>query len=210
MSPLLMALLGVMLLPLFLATWRASLFGLACQGFLIAGIAVVMTPDASSYGHWLTLADLVLVRGVGAPLLLYGVLRSQNAPARNDVIAPNLLSWTFAFGIMLAAFDFAELLVKETGDAQTLVAVATSGILLGLLVLATQSGAFSQIVGALRVENAIALFALGSKPEHEPLGVRIGQVVIVALTIALYAWYLKTLNARSPSAAGAEIEAPTI
>jgi hydrogenase-4 membrane subunit HyfE len=210
MSPLLMALLGAMLLPLFLATWRASLFGLACQGFLIAGIAVVMTPDASSYGDWLTLADLVLVRGIGAPLLLYGVLRSQNAPARNDVIPPNLLSWTFAFGIMLAAFDFAELLVKETGDARTLVAVATSGIMLGLLVLATQSGAFSQVVGALRVENAIALFALGSKPKHEPLGVRIGQIVIVALTIALYAWYLKTLNVRVPGAPHAEIEAPTI
>lgn len=210
MNSLLMALLGVTLLPLFLATWRASLFGLACQGFLIAGIAVVMTPDASSYGHWLTLADLVLLRGFGAPLLLYGVLRSQNAPARNDVIPPNLLSWTFAFGIMLAAFDFSELLVKQAGDPQTLVAVATSGIMLGLLVLATQSGPFSQVIGALRIENAIALFELGSQPEQEPLGVRFAQVVIVVLTIALYAWYLKTLNARSPSAQHAEIEAPTL
>lgn len=210
MNSLLMALLGVMLLPLFLATWRSSLLGLSFQGFLVAGIAVVMTPDAISYGHWLTLADLVLVRGVGAPLLLYGVLRSQNAPTRNDVIPPNLLSWTFAFGITLAAFDFSELLVKETGDAQTLVAVATSGIMLGLLVLATQSGPFSQVIGALRIENAIALFELGSKPEHEPLGVRFAQVVIVVLTIALYAWYLKTLNARSLSAPHAEIEAPTL
>ena len=39
MSPLLVSLLAVLLIPLFVATWRTSLLGLALQGSLLAAIA---------------------------------------------------------------------------------------------------------------------------------------------------------------------------
>jgi len=200
MSPLLMALLGVLLVPLFVATWRTSLLGLSCQGLLMAWIAYRMAPEPSTASEWLTLADLVLVRGLGAPLALYAVLHAQRAPARNDVIPPNLLSWTFALGIVLVAFNFSAALVPEHGQQQILVAVAATGVMLGFLVLATQSGPFSQMIGALRIENAIALFELGGERHHEPLGVQLGQIAVVAMTITLYRWYLKTLTASSGAA----------
>ena len=41
----------------------------------------------------LLLIDFVVVRGVFAPRYLYGILKSRNAPARNDVIPANLFFW---------------------------------------------------------------------------------------------------------------------
>ena len=99
-------------------------------------------------------------------------------------------------------------------DAQTFVAVATAALLLGLLLLATQTGPFSQMVGVLRIENAIALFELGAATQPprsagaadaEPallelathhghaLSLTIAQTVILVLTVWLFRWYLQVL-----------------
>ena len=210
MSPLLIALLGVLLLPLFVSTWRTSLLGLLGQGLLMAWIAYRMMPTPLAASDWVTLADLVLVRGLGAPIALYWVLRSQKTTARSDVIPPNLLSWTFAFGVVLVSFNFAELLVPEHGDARTIVAVATSGIMLGFLVLATQAGSFGQIVGALRIENGIALLDLGGERHAAPMGIQIGQILVVAITIGFYRWYLASLAPGPPTAPDGGVERPAL
>lgn len=195
MSPLLIALLGVLLLPLFVGTWRASLVGLGMQGLLMAWIAYQMSHEPRSAHDWVGLFDLVAVRGLGAPIALYQVMRAKNAPARSDVIPPNLLSWTFALGAVMLAFNFAGKMIPDEGEAQTLAAVSAAGLLLGFLVLATQAGHFGQMIGALRIENAIALFEIGGG-HHLPLGVQVGQVAVVVATVGLYRWYLQTLSER--------------
>jgi len=202
------ALLGVLLVPLFVATWRSSLLGLACQGLLMAWLAHRMGATPRTLHGLVRLADLAVVRGLFAPWALYRVLRSQNRPARNDVIPPNLLSWTLAFGVILMAFNFAPVLVPDHGDERTLLAVATSALLLGFLVLGSQAGMFSQIVGALRIENAIALFELGDAPEHASVGVEVGQSAVVLVTILLYRWYLAHLEATAD--APAPTDGPTL
>ena len=55
------------------------------------------------------------------------------------------------------------------GNEHSFVAVATAGLLLGLLVLSTQTGPFSQMIGALRIENAIAVFELGGAHDHHDI-----------------------------------------
>lgn len=207
MSPLLVALLGVLLVPLFVATWRTSLLGLAGQGLLMAMIARRIAPPETVEG-WFTLAELAVVRGFLAPFALYGVLRARKTSARNDVIPPNLLSWTAALGLVLLAFSFAERLVPEGGEARTLVAVATSGVLLGFLVLATQSGPFSQVIGVLRIENAIALLELGDARHATPFALQLGLVAIFVATVGLFRWYLQTLVATVESAVEPEEPAP--
>jgi hydrogenase-4 membrane subunit HyfE len=191
MSPLLMGLLGVMVVPLFVATWRSSLFGLSCQGFLIAWAAYRLKPELHSLETWLTLADLLLVRGIGAPLLLYRLLLSQNRAARHDIIAPNLLSWTVALGLVLAAFNLSAALVPVDGDQRALISVAAAAVLLGFLVLASQSTPFGQVVGALQLENGVALFELGGARHHGSLVTHVGQIAIVAGTLGLYLWLLR-------------------
>jgi hydrogenase-4 membrane subunit HyfE len=208
MSPLLIGFLGVLLVPLFVASWRLSLVGLMGQGVILAWISYRLDPNYTSVDAWLGLFDFVIVRGLGAPIALYAVLRAQRATARNDVLPPNLMSWTLAIVLVLVAFRFADLLVKQDGDEQTFVAVSTAALLLGFLVLATQTGVFSQMVGALRIENAIALFELGGPRDREGLGLRIGQTILVITTIVLFRWYLQTLP-RNAVAKASAVEGPT-
>jgi hydrogenase-4 component E len=210
MNPLLVALLLVLLLPLFAASWRTSLLGLASQGLLMAWVAVRLQPELATAAQWVTLADLVLLRGVAGPWLLYRVLLARGAPPRHDVIPPNLLSWTAALAVVLVAFRFANVLVPETSEAQALVAVAVAGVMLGFLVLATQPGPFGQMVGALRIENAIALFELGTPHAHSGVGIQIGQAVVVLLTLVLYRWYLRALGPTAEPLPAAEAEGPEL
>jgi hydrogenase-4 membrane subunit HyfE len=205
-----MGLLGVMLVPLFVATWRSSLLGLSCQGFLIAWAAYRLNPDLHSVATWLTLADLVLVRGIAAPLLLYRLLLSQKLPARHDIIAPNLLSWTLALGLVLAAFNLSAALVPVDGDERALISVAAAAILLGFLVLASQATPFGQVVGALLLENGIALFELGGARHHGAAITHVGQVAIVAGTIALYLWLMKGFSEGGGTAAAPAQDEPTL
>ncbi len=204
MNPLLIALLGIMLLPLFVGTWRVSLAGLACQGVLMAWIAYRMGPPPGTTSEWLALTDLGLVRGLAVPATLYATLLAQAAPARQDVIPPNLLSWTLALGAVLLSFNFASMLTA--GQDETLLAVAASGVLLGLLVLATQSQPFGQMIGLLRVENGIALFELGERRPAN-VGLALGQITILLVSVALYRWYLRMLVA---PVAGDGAEEPTL
>lgn len=197
MSPILITFLGVLLLPLFVASWRMSLVGLASQGALLAWVASRLASDPTSVGFAVSVVDLGILRGVIAPVLLYRVMRAHGAPPRNDVIPANLLSWTAALALVLVAFQFAERMVPDGGDDQTLVAVACSGVLLAMLVLGTKAGPFSQIVGVLRLENAIALFELGSG-HHESTAVRAGQLVVAGATVLLFRWYLVHLPTDPP------------
>lgn len=190
MNPILIAFVGVLVVPLFVASWRLSLLGLALQGLLMAWISYDLHPALDSLGDWLQMIDLVVVRGLGAPIALFAVLRGQGASARNDVIPPNLMSWTLAIALVLVAFRFADMLVPVEGDANSFVAAASAGVLLGLLVLATQTGPFSQMVGALRIENGIAMFELAG--QHDP-AMQVAQTVILVATVLMFRWYLKTL-----------------
>jgi hydrogenase-4 membrane subunit HyfE len=199
-SPLLTALLGVFLVPLFVATWRMMLLGLVFQGLLMAWIAHGMGHTFDSANGVLLAFDLVAVRAVGAPLVLYRVLRARGAAPRDEVVPPNLLTWTLAAGFVIASFNFAELLVPEYGDQRTLVAVASAGLLLGFLLLATQPGPFAQVTGVLRIENAITLFELGGLIHHVSIAVQLAQVALLVAAVALYRWYLATLGAPIPAA----------
>lgn len=191
MNPLLIAFIGVLLLPLFVTSWRVSLLALAAQALLMAWIGYQLDPALDSAEAWVRLFDLVVVRGLGAPIVLYAVLRSQRASARNDMVPPNLMSLTLAIALVFVAFRFTDMLVPVASDEHSFVLGATVGLLLGLLVLATQTGPFSQMMGALRIENGIAFFELGSN--HAPLAMHVAQTIILVATVLLFRWYLRTL-----------------
>lgn len=189
MTGLLIAFTIALLVPLFVGTWRTSLLGLSLQGALMAAIAI-RQDDAPSLDSAITLFDLVVVRMIAAPMALYYVLREQKITARNDVLAPNLFSWAVAFALVVGAFRVADALVPVEGDEQMLLAVSASALLLGMVVLATGNRTLSEIIGVLRIENAIALFELGAPHHHEPLGIRIGKSALVLVSIGFYRWYL--------------------
>ncbi len=193
MTSVLLIFLLVLLFPLFVSTWRTSLVGLSAQGLLMGWMAYHADPTLSA-ASVTTVIDLAVVRGVVVPLLLYRVMRAGRAPRRNDVIPPNMLSWGLVGILVALAFQFAIRMAPTDAQFQTHLAVATAGVLLGLFVLATQVGIFSQAIGALRIENAIALFELSADKPVGPIPVQVGQVVVFLVTAWLYASYVNRLQ----------------
>ena len=69
-------------------------------------------------------------------------------------------------------------------------------------------------MGALRFENALALFELGGASHHdESILVHAGQLVVFLLTIGLFRWYLETVGPSAPAtvlSSGDIPEGPTL
>jgi hydrogenase-4 membrane subunit HyfE len=147
---------------------------------------------------WFVQVDLAGVRGLLVPLSLYWLLNARKTPSRSDVIPPNLLSWTLALAIVLSSFSFSEVMVPAPGDQRTLVAVAASAVLLGFLVLANQSGPFAQVIGALRIENGIALMELGIEGHRLPWGIKLALELAFLGTVLLFRNYLAGIPATTP------------
>lgn len=193
MTTLLAAFLVVVALPFVCATWRVSLAALSLQGLLMGWMLFRREPvvDADSI---LSLVDLFAVRGVLVPFMLYRVMRAADASRRGDVILPNMLSLTTAAILVALAFRLAGQLAPGGFESRTAIAVAVSALLLGLFTLATQTGVFTQVVGALCVENAIALFELGGEGGAAPLPVALGLSAVFLLSSCLYALYVRWLH----------------
>lgn len=188
MTYLLVAFLVIILLPLFASSWRMSLLGLAAQGMLLGSLSM------RTHGHhWstslITIADFILIRGMIAPRSLWRVLSSENAPRRNHVIAPNLFSWALVGAIVFVAFRFSTAILRTEFSGALHLAVATAALLLGMFVLSSQNSMFSQMIGVLRIENAIALFELFS-PVHFPLPVRAALPALYGVTVFLFVRFL--------------------
>ena len=205
MTYLLVALLAVLVTPLLTASWRLLLVGLGLQGLLLAALVAHRGWTPSPAGL-LLLVDLLVLRTWFVPRHLFAIMgeprrRAARAgrarPERRDVIPANLLSWAAAGGLVLVAFRLAGLLVPGGGAPAVLVAVAAAGLLLGLLVLATQVSTFAQIVGVLRVEYAIALFELGADHEVD-LPVQAGLTVVLLLSVLTLGAFLRRLGAAGP------------
>jgi hydrogenase-4 component E len=205
MTYLLVAFLVVLVGPLLVATWRTSLLGLALQGLLMTAIVAERGWPATAGGVVLFL-DLLVLRSWFVPRYLYGILRRQRAPRRNDVIPANLLSWTLAAALVVLAFRFAWILHPGGGEEAVHLAVVAAGLLLGFLVLGTQGTTFSQIVGALRIENAIALFELASG-QPLPLPVQLGLTSVLVLSVLTFGSFLRRAPPPPPEPAG--IAGPT-
>ncbi len=203
MNPLLIAFVGVLLVPLFVASWRLGLYALAGQGFLMAGLAFQIDPEPTTAVAWLRACDLVLVRGIAAPLSLYLVLRSRRASDRDDIVPPNLMSWTLAIALVIGAFRFADLIVPSSMPVHGFIAAAAAALLLGFLVFATQTGPFSQMLGALWIENAIAVFEIAGGPAHGDVALHAAQMAVFVVTVLLFRWYLATLPRPQLPLAGA-------
>jgi hydrogenase-4 membrane subunit HyfE len=206
MTYLLLGYLVVVIIPLLAASWRVSLLGLALQGVLLGWVALKSQSELSAT-TLIVVVDVGVVRGIVAPWVLQRVLVRSNAPRRNDVIPANLFSWVLVAAIVFASFRFAtRLSLVEAGNPMHL-ATVTAALLLGMFVLASQNSMFSQIVGCLRIENAVALFEL-SASAHLPALLQLSLSVVFLLTVLLFARFLRG-QLQSPQPLDA-IEQPTL
>lgn len=193
MTALLAAFLVVAALPFFMATWRVVLAALSLQGLLMGWMAFRGQPAAAPDAV-LALVDLVAIRGLLVPFLLYRVMKAQDAPRRGDAILPNMLSLMLLAVLVALAFQLAARLEPGGSEAATLVAVSASALLLGLFSLATQTGVFTQAAGALSVENAVALFELGRKGGSPPFPVELALTSAFLLSACMTVLFVRWLH----------------
>jgi hydrogenase-4 component E len=190
------ALLVVLITPLLTASWRISLVGLGLQGLLMAAVVAHEGWPVSLSGAVLAI-DLLVLRTWFVPRHLVAIMSRKAAAARTDVIPANLLSWTLAGAAVMLAFRFADAALPAGGPGAIRLAVAAAGLLLGLLILATQDSPFAQIVGILRVEYAIELFELAAG--HEPaLPVQLGMAIVLVLSVLTLGSFLRRLDESLP------------
>jgi hydrogenase-4 component E len=204
-SSLLVAFLVVAIVPLLASSWRVSLLGLSLQGLLMGAIAMQSPPDEIPAAA-LLLADLFLVRGLLVPRFLYGVQLARNAPRRNDVIPANIFLWAIGGALVFVGFQFAHAVVAPERELH--VAIAISSLLLALLVLGSAKTTLSQVIGVLRLENAIALLELSS-PHHLPIAVHAGVVAVFTLSLFVLGGFLRR-GALEESTSPAAEEGPTL
>ena len=141
--------------------------------------------------------ELFVVRGIFVPVYLYRVLSALKTPRRSDVIPANLLFWTIVGVLVVISYRFGTNALP-TEEAQTHLGVATAALLLGLLVLASQTQPLSQLIGVLRIENAIALFEL-SAGRAMPVRVQLGASAIFVITVLAFGWFLRRFGADESS-----------
>lgn len=198
MTYLLFCFLLAILAPLALATWRWSLTGLTLQGLLMTWM-VMQRSTAPTLSETVLLLDLAVLRTLVVPVYLSGILLARGAPARNDVIAPNLLSWTFAAGLVILAFNAGGTLNPTNTSVATHTSVAAAAVLIGLFVLASNSSPFTQLVAVLRIENGILLFELVADHGLD-VPVQLGVSLAFAATLLTFGRLLRMLPS-SPVAA---------
>lgn len=180
----------VVVVPLFAARWRVSLLGLALQGVLLWRV--------SGGGGVADAVDFLALRAVLAPALLWAAYAGAE---RNDVIPANLWGWVAVGGLVLGAREFS-LALGVDAALQAHLLVGTAALLLGFFVLASQDNVFSQIVGIVRIENAVAFLELGFGREHDALLVRAAEGMATAGSAVIAAWYLRQLRGFTPPTSG--------
>ncbi len=196
MTSLLATFLVVAVVPLFTASWRWSFFGLFLQGALLGAIAWKRGALHEPSGL-LLLADYLVLRAFVGPRVLWRVLSRQVAAPQHDIMPANLLFWTLTLVILLVSFSLGSHLEPDSRVLQMGVTVPAAALLLGFLVLAARNTTLGQVIGVLRIENAIALFEVGGG-RHQPLVVQVALTAIYAALLVVLRYFV----AHPPPAAG--------
>lgn len=180
--PLMLFLLAAMV-PVFFGKVRAAPLWLALQALALAWIGVLHHPEWS----WHTLfgvLEVLLVRGVLAPLWLYRAIRRSARPD-TDLMPSNLFSWAIGIGLMALAFDFGGAAMADVPALALGVVAAT--VILVLLILSTNAAPAAQLVAVLFMENAIAVFE-STLTAPWPLPVHLMLTGVYLLTVGVGGW----------------------
>ena len=198
----LILLLLCVLTPVFFGKVRMAPFWLTLQALALAWIGAIHHPDGSLHTLF-TVGEVVLVRGLIAPILLGRAIRLRNETDA-DLMPSNLFTWAIAIALAVLAFDFGG---AVAGDVQAL-AFGVVGVMaaISLLILSTNNAPAAQLVALLFMENAIAVFE-SMLPRPWPVPVH-GMLTLVYLgTVGVGSWLVGQPDPK-PSAVPVQADAP--
>jgi len=193
--PLMLFLLAA-LVPVFFGKVRSAPFWLVLQALALAWIGAIHHAEWS----WHTLfgvLEVLLVRGVLAPLLLHRAIRLRADPDA-DLMPSNLFTWAIGTALIVLAFDFGG---AAMADAPALaLGVVGAMVAMVLLILSTNGAPAAQLAAVLFMENAIAVFE-SMLPKPWPLPVHLMLTAVYLLTVGVGSWLISRPDVPEPAPA---------
>jgi hydrogenase-4 component E len=153
---------------------------IAFQGLLLAVLPNVLHPISA---HTIVLAfGTAVVKAGVLPWFLRWAIREAAVRREVEPRVGYLASLFLGVCAVAVAFAIANLLPVDSSQADLLLPVALTTVIIGLTVLITRSKALMQVVGYLMLENGIYLFGL-TQAERVPFLVEAGVLLDVLVGV---------------------------
>jgi hydrogenase-4 component E len=165
-----------------------AIYAVAAQSLLIAVAGAVLAAATGNVDLWVIAAITLAVKALVLPWVLHRVVQRMNVRREVDPVIP--LPATLALGVAVVVMSFQlSASLGAIGHAITgnALPVGVALTLLGVLVMATQKTALTQMVGLFASENGIFFTAM-AVTQGMPLIIEIGvilDVILAALVMAI-------------------------
>ena len=165
-----------------------AIYAVAGQSLLIAIAGAVLAASTGNVDLWVIAGVTLAVKAIALPWVLHRVVQRMNVRREVEPVIPVGAMLALAVAIVVVSFQLSASLgpVRQaiTGNA---LPVGIALTLTGVLVMATQKTALTQMVGLFASENGIFFTAM-SVTQGMPLIIEIGvilDVILAALVMAI-------------------------
>lgn len=165
-----------------------AIYAVAAQSFLIAVAGAVLAASTGNADLWVIAGVTLAVKAVVLPWVLHRVVQRMNVRREVEPVIPVAATLALTVAVVVMSFQLSATL-GTVGQAITgnALPVGIALTLLGVLVMATQKTALTQMVGLFASENGIFFTAM-AVTQGMPLIIEIGvilDVILAALVMAI-------------------------
>jgi len=165
-----------------------AIWAVAAQSFLIAVAGAVLAISTGNADLWVIAGITLAVKAVALPWILHRVVQRMNVRREVDPVLPVTATLALAVAVVVMSWHLSTSL-GSVGQAITgnALPVGIALTLLGVLAMATQRTALTQMVGLFASENGIFFTAM-AVTHGMPLIIEIGvilDVILAALVMAI-------------------------
>ena len=172
-----------------------AIYAVAAQSLLIAVAGAVLATSTGNTELWVIAGLTLAVKAIALPWVLHRVVQRMNVRREVESVIPVPATLALAVAVVVMSFQLGASLgpVSQaiTGNA---LPVGIALTLLGVLVMATQKTALTQMVGLFASENGIFFTAM-AVTQGMPLIIEIGVILDVILAVLVMA--IMVLRVRS-------------
>jgi hydrogenase-4 membrane subunit HyfE len=165
-----------------------TIYAVAAQSLLIAVAGAVLAAATGNTDLWVIAGVTLAVKAVALPWVLHRVVQRMNVRREVEPVIPVAATLALTVAVVVLSFQLSASLGAVggaiTGNA---LPVGIALTLLGVLVMATQKAALTQMVGLFASENGIFFTAM-AVTQGMPLIIEIGvilDVILAALVMAI-------------------------
>ena len=188
-------LLFTMILILAAGQIYRAIYAVAAQSLLIAIAGAVLATSTGNADLWVIAGVTLVVKTIVLPWVLHWVVQRMDVRREVETVCPVSATLTLAVVVIVISFHLSASLgpVRQaiTGNA---LPVGIALTLLGVLAMATQKKALTQMVGLFASENGIFFTAM-AVTQGMPLIIEIGvilDVILAALVMAIMVLRVRT------------------